>query len=75
MCHCDSLISPLVKCIYGAVTPSPKTNYVDLFSEILNLKGHPNCIAGLKVKAILLNGLILPIGGASSGRIGSQPAK
>ena len=28
---------------------------------------HPNCITGLKVMEILLNGWILPIGGASSG--------
>ena len=30
------------------------------------MEGHPNCIIGLKVKAILLNGLILPIGGVAS---------
>ena len=32
----------------------------------LYLKGHPNPIAGSKVKPILLNGWILPIGGASA---------
>ena len=31
---------------------------------ILNLEGHPNCIAGSRVTAILLKGWILPIGGA-----------
>ena len=36
------------------------------FNEILNLKGHPNCITGSKVTTILLNGWILPLGGASS---------
>ena len=35
------------------------------FKEILNPEGHPNCITGSKVTAILLNGWILPIGGAS----------
>ena len=33
--------------------------------EILNLEGHPNCITGSRVTAILLNGWILPIGGTS----------
>ena len=35
--------------------------------EILNPEGHPNRTTGSKVTAILLNGWILPIGGASSG--------
>ena len=43
--------------------------HVTIFSEILNPKGHPNCITGLKVLATLLNEWILPIGGASSGRV------
>ena len=34
----------------------------------LNPEGHKNRITGSKVMAILLNGWILPIGGASSGR-------
>ena len=29
--------------------------------EILNLEGHPSCITGSRVTAILLNGWILPI--------------
>ena len=33
------------------------------FLEILNLKGHQNCIIGSKFTAIFLNGLVLPIGG------------
>ena len=32
---------------------------------IQNLEGHPNCIAGSRVTAILLTWWILPIGGAS----------
>ena len=36
------------------------------FKEILNLKGHLNCITGSEVTAILLNGWILPIGGTSA---------
>ena len=44
--------------------------------EILTVKGHHNCITGSKVKAILLNGLILPIGGASAGKgLRLQPAQ
>ena len=49
--------------------------YVTIFKEILNLEGHPNRIAGSKVTVILLNGWILPIGGASLGRVCAQPAK
>ena len=35
------------------------------FKEILNLEEHPNCITGSRVTAILPNGWILSIGGAS----------
>ena len=42
---------------------------------VLNLKGHKNWIIGSKVKAILLNGWILPIGGVSPGMVLTQPAK
>ena len=38
-------------------------NYVDIFSEIINLKGHLNCCIGSKVTAIFVNGVILPSGG------------
>ena len=39
-------------------------------------KGHPNCITGSKVTAILLNGWILPIGEASSVKdLRLQPAQ
>ena len=55
---------------------SHKRDYVTIFLEILNLKGHPNCITGSKVTAILLNGWIWPIGGASSVRgLRLQPAQ
>ena len=33
--------------------------------EILNLEVHQNCITGSRVTVLLLNGRILPIGGAS----------
>ena len=45
---------------------SHKKDYVTISKEILNLEGHPNRITGSKVTAILLNGGILPIGGASA---------
>ena len=48
---------------------SHKINHVTIFQEILNPEGHPNCFTGTKVAVILLNGWILPIGGASSGRV------
>ena len=48
---------------------SHKLDYSTIFLEILNPEGHQNRINGLKVTAILLNGWILPIGGASSGRV------
>ena len=41
-------------------------DYFTIFKEILNPEGHPNHINGSKVTAILLNGWILPIDGASS---------
>ena len=37
-----------------------------MFQEILNLKGHQNCIIDSRVTGILLNRWILPIGGASA---------
>ena len=46
-----------------------KTNYIDSFSEILDLEGHLNRCIGSKVTAILQNGSILVTGGAASGRI------
>jgi hypothetical protein len=48
---------------------SHKIDYVTIVKEILNPERHPNCITGSKVPAILLNGWILPIGGASSGTV------
>ena len=40
-----------------------------MIENFLNPKGHHNPIIGSKVTAILLKGWILPIGGASSGRV------
>ena len=42
---------------------------IEIFSENLNLEGHPNRFIGSKATAILLNGGILPIGGVASGRV------
>ena len=39
---------------------SHKIDYVTILKEILNLKGHPNHIAGSKAKVVLQNGWILP---------------
>ena len=47
---------------------SHKIDYVTIIKEILNSEGHPNCITSSKVRAILLNWWILPIGGASLGQ-------
>ena len=46
-----------------------KTNYIDSFSEILDLEGHLNRCIDSKVTAILLNWWILPTGGVASGRV------
>ena len=45
---------------------SHKIDYITIFLETLNLEGHLNCITGSRLTAILLNGWILPIGGASA---------
>ena len=42
------------------------TLYATIVQEILNLKGHPNCITGSGVTEILLKGRIFTIGAASS---------
>ena len=39
------------------------------YVKILNLKGHPNCIAVSQVTAILLNWWILPIDRVAFGRV------
>ena len=55
---------------------SHKIDCVTIFKEILNLEGHPNCITGSTVIAILLNGWILPIGRASAVKgLRLQPAQ
>ena len=43
-----------------------KIEYFMIFLKIVNLKWHRNPITGSSVTAILLNGWILPIGGASA---------
>ena len=48
---------------------SHKIDYVTIFKKILNPEEHPNRKTGLKATAIFLNGWILPLGGASSGRV------
>ena len=40
-----------------------------MIKTFLNPEGHQNPISGSKVTAILVKGWILPIGGASSGRV------
>ena len=48
---------------------SHKIDYVTIFKEILYPEEHQNRITCSKVTAISLNGWILPIGGASLGRV------
>ena len=50
-------------------TSSYKIDYVIMIKNFLNLEGHQNPISGSTVKAILLKGWILPIGGVASGRV------
>ena len=55
---------------------SHEIDYATFFEEILNLQGHPNRITGSKVTVILLNGCILPTGGASAVKgLRLQPAQ
>ena len=44
---------------------SHKTNYMEIFSEILNLGGHLNDCIDSKITAILLYGWILHIDGVA----------
>ena len=79
----NSLSHPLVKIplrrhhalIVGYGAFCHKIDYVTIFKKILNIGGHSNRIAGLKETVILLNGWILTIGGALSGRVCAQPGK
>ena len=48
---------------------SHEIDYNINFFEMLNLEGHSNCITGLIVTVILLNGKDLHIGGVASGRV------
>jgi hypothetical protein len=50
-------------------TSSYKIDSVIVIMNFPHPKGHQNLISGSKVTAILLKGWILPIGGASSGRV------
>ena len=45
---------------------SHKIDYVTFLLEIINLERHPNRTTGSRVTAVLLNGWIFPIGGASA---------
>ena len=49
---------------------SHKTNYIKIWSDILNIEGHHNCCIGSNVTAILLNVWILPTGGIASAPAG-----
>ena len=53
----------------GDTTSSYKIDYVIVIKTSLNPEGHQNPISGSKVMAILLKRWVLPIGGASSGRV------
>ena len=47
--------------------PCHKTNYIDIFPEIISLEGQFNSCVGSKVKVIWLNGWILPTGWVALG--------
>ena len=44
-------------------------DYVIVIKKFLNPEGHKNPISGSKLRAILLKGLIWPIGGVALGRV------
>ena len=55
---------------------SHKIDYITILKKILKLKGYPNRITGSQLTAILLNGWILSIGGASAVKVlRLQPAQ
>ena len=57
-------------------TSNDKIDYILGIKGFPNLEGHQHPISGSKLTAILLKGLILPIGGASSGEgLRLQPAQ
>ena len=51
------------------MSSSYEIDYVIMINNFLNPEGHENPISASKVKAILLKGWILPIGGVVSGRV------
>ena len=51
-----------------------KIDYAAQVYNILNLKGHQNCMIGYKVTAIWMNGLLLPISGVLLGRVCAMQA-
>ena len=67
----DHLVKTSLQCRHARIGKngafSHKTNYIDIFAEILNLEAHLNRCIGSKVTVILLNGWILPTGGVVSG--------
>ena len=65
---CDSF--PCLRAQTGDGASGRKVDYVN----ILRLKGNPDLIFYSKVKAILLNGWILPISGVAAGRVCSRQA-
>ena len=66
LCYTGTVLYTLV---VGDGTFSHKIDCFRKIKEILNLRGHQNCITGSRVTAILLNGWTLPIGEAASGRV------
>ena len=76
---CENLFSTALRRHAQTVRDSPssfKIDYVKVIKKFLNTEGHQNHISGSKVRAILLKGWILPIGGASAGEgLRLQPAK
>ena len=55
--------------LVGDGASSHKIDYVRKLYGIENLEGHQDRITGSRVMAILLNGLILPIGEVATGRV------
>ena len=55
-----------MKCANADFISKPFGGYDKLIKNFLSPKGHQNQLKGLQVMAIILKGLILPIGGASA---------
>ena len=69
MTLCENIFTARQSQSVRDVASSHKIDNFTKVSEIFNVRGHQNCMNGVKLMAILLHRLFLPIVGAASGRV------